>query len=280
MYGNKEPCDLKDPGLTDLGVLQCATLCKTFPRMDKITHIISSPSRRAILTTKLSFRPLINRGVPLVLLNFLKERSQCPTNEGSPIEELQKEFGDLKIVYDHLERGWETDFMDYDQHGWRPITVEMRREIFMVGMEAMKKGQVNTEGNVEMLVTSHGGTLRYFDGAKSMLLLPDSKCLFEKRVLMISPEKHDGYHWNNTEHRAYEFFSEERAQKREISRWQGLRQCLSKDFNTSAIEQPLLVKELEDWGWKIAEIERINIFRNRSLLGYQKLRADRRKIKE
>lgn len=39
----REARALQDPGLTALGVLQCATLCGVFERMGTVTHIVSSP---------------------------------------------------------------------------------------------------------------------------------------------------------------------------------------------------------------------------------------------
>jgi broad specificity phosphatase PhoE len=254
----EERFEIKDPGITDFGVLQCATLCATFPRMDKITHIVSSPSRRTILTTKYSFKPLLNRGVPILLLNFLKEKGHCPCNAGSGIAKLQEEFNDLNINYDRLEEGWENKNLDYGTHGWKPLAIEMRRELYLIGKEALEKGEVNADGNVEIVVTSHGGTLRTLDGSKN------------------SPMR---YSWTNTEHRPYEFFSEERAKKYGVMRWQGLRESFDKAFTTPGILKKLEVKDLQAWGWKDSEIDRINRYRDETLLGFQQMQKDRKELK-
>lgn len=146
--------------------------------------------------------------------------------------------------------------MDYDMQGWKPLAIEMRRELYLIGQKALKKGQVNADGNVEILVTSHGGTLRTLDGTR----------------------RDDNFNeWSNTEHRAYAFFSNERAEKHGILPWQGLREYLHDDFKTKDIKK-LQRKDLEAWGWKESEIEAIDSFRDRSLLGFQRLRADRKRL--
>lgn len=92
-----------------------------FPGHDKITHILSSPSR-----------PVLNRGVPITLLTFLKERGRNTINDGSGVEALREEFGDLNLDFDRLEEGWEKTTMDYDKQGWKPLAIEMRRELYLI----------------------------------------------------------------------------------------------------------------------------------------------------
>jgi broad specificity phosphatase PhoE len=168
----KERAKVIDPGLTDFGVLQCATLSAAFPRMDKITHIVSSPSRRTILTTKFAFRQVLNRGVEILLLNFLKEKGHCACNMGTPIPTLKEEFKDLKVNFSRLEEGWEVKNLDYHTHGWKALAVEMRKELYLIGKKAVEKGEFNADGNIEILVTSHGGTLKTIDGHSRGKRLP------------------------------------------------------------------------------------------------------------
>lgn len=90
----------------------------------------------------------------------------------------------------------------------------------------------------------------------------------------------DDYTWNNTQHRAYHFFSSERAKTYKISPYQGLREYLThSDFNTrKLLEKPLKVVDLENWGWRNQEIEQLSSFRERSLIEYRGLVKNRKTL--
>jgi broad specificity phosphatase PhoE len=163
---------MEDPGLTDFGILQSATLGSNFQRMDKVTHIITSPCRRTIMTAKHAFRPLLNRGMEIHLINFLKERGSNPCNNGSPVDVLRSQFKDLKLNDDALEPNWQNQFLKYDSRGdWRKAALTIRKELLLIGMRFLEKGEVNKDGNVEMVVVSHGGTLRIIDGTRGKCLI-------------------------------------------------------------------------------------------------------------
>lgn len=99
------------------------------------------------------------------LLNCLKERGVNSCNNGSPIDILKREFKDLKLNTDSLPENWQTQFCDYGK-GWEHVAIEIRKEIYQLGMKFLDKGEVNEEGNVEIVVVTHGGTLKTIDGTR------------------------------------------------------------------------------------------------------------------
>merc|ERR1711939_993415 len=69
---------IPDPLLTPHGKSQCQTLSSTFPSPSKITHLVSSPLRRTLYTTLLSFPTAITRGIRITALSELQETSNLP----------------------------------------------------------------------------------------------------------------------------------------------------------------------------------------------------------
>jgi len=105
------------------------------------------------------------------LLNFLKERGNNPCNNGSPLDILRTEFRDLKLNADALEPNWQHQFITYNSRSnWRKAALTMRKELYLIGKSFLEKGEVNKDGNVEMVVVSHGGTLRTIDGTRGKCL--------------------------------------------------------------------------------------------------------------
>lgn len=94
---------LHDPSLTEKGKQQCIDRCKDFDRHDKIELLLASPLRRAIQTCQLAFAPCVERGLVIIALPTAEEVSDAPSDTGSPVEDLIKEFGDEKVDFDHLK---------------------------------------------------------------------------------------------------------------------------------------------------------------------------------
>ena len=185
---------IPDPSLTPLGESQCATLARTFPHNDRITHLVASPLRRTLYTCLLSFPAVVARGCKIVALPELQETSDLPCDTGSPREKLEEEFdadGAAKGVVDLrlVEDGWNSK-----QGRWSPAAeaIEARARdariwLRSLGERAMERGEVNADGDVQIVVVTHGGYLHYFtedwDGC----------------------ERFTGTGWANTEWRSYEF---------------------------------------------------------------------------
>ncbi|KAI0486697.1 hypothetical protein F4859DRAFT_526937 [Xylaria cf. heliscus] len=96
---------VRDPSITENGILQARELLEDFPHMDQVRAIFSSPLRRAIQTTLVAFEPVLTRGVQITLRQNLQGLRGNPNNTGSPWQELREEFGYGLDVQD-LPDGW------------------------------------------------------------------------------------------------------------------------------------------------------------------------------
>ncbi|CZS94262.1 uncharacterized protein RAG0_04312 [Rhynchosporium agropyri] len=166
---------IHDPPLTPLGYKQCARLTLATPfDTSKITHVLSSPSRRCIQTVKQSLPELVDYStktsfentskLPIVLWNTLKELGAKPCNNGSSIAELKTEFANLDLRCELLDEGWEKDSLWDEGPDRTRIALRIRTDILALATSAMEHNQVNAHGNVEILLFSHGGLLRTLAG--------------------------------------------------------------------------------------------------------------------
>ncbi|RYP70354.1 hypothetical protein DL769_004980 [Monosporascus sp. CRB-8-3] len=94
----------RDPDLTEEGGQQCRGFAAEFPYMDKVTHLVASPMRRAINSTILAFAPVSTRQ-KIMLLPELTEAGSRVSSFGSDPSELLREFGD-KIDLDAVPKQW------------------------------------------------------------------------------------------------------------------------------------------------------------------------------
>ncbi|KAH9215316.1 hypothetical protein DL95DRAFT_445933 [Leptodontidium sp. 2 PMI_412] len=190
---------IPDPPLTAAGYRQCAllSLAPPFP-LAKITHVYSSPSIRCIETASLSFRGLFTSLAPntnanaedmndgecttsdsehqnqnkdqaqnpnqnqrhkIVLWADLKELGPRPCNNGSGIETLKREFKDLDLDLGLLDEGWEERNAGLEYGGRRKLALNIRKTLYEISTTAIQDKRVDADGNVEILVISHGGLL-------------------------------------------------------------------------------------------------------------------------
>ena len=84
---------MPDPDITPLGEKQCAELRASFPHHNQITHIVSSPMRRALYTGIKAFGQ--DGLYPIVALEDLQEVSDLPSDTGSDLSALREEFGHM-----------------------------------------------------------------------------------------------------------------------------------------------------------------------------------------
>ncbi|KAI1752986.1 hypothetical protein F4782DRAFT_530100 [Xylaria castorea] len=97
---------LRDPSLTDLGLIQSGIIRDTFPCMSQVRAIFSSPLRRAVQTARYAFEPLLSQGsMQITLRRNLLGSHGIPNNTGSPWEDLREEFG-LDVDLRDLQDGW------------------------------------------------------------------------------------------------------------------------------------------------------------------------------
>ncbi|PVH78443.1 hypothetical protein DL98DRAFT_590365 [Cadophora sp. DSE1049] len=181
---------IADPLLTPHGKSQCQTLSETFPSPSKITHLVSSPLRRTLYTTLLSFPSAISRGIRITALSELQETSNLPCDTGSSVEALEAELaeGEFAGTVDlrYVSEDWNSKV-----GRWSPAAhhIERRARSARLFLRALADQSLalNPDQDVEIVVVTHGGYLHYFtddwDGAGKFV----------------------GTGWANTECRSYEF---------------------------------------------------------------------------
>lgn len=99
---------IRDPLLTDLGKQQCNQLAQNFPHHATVELLVSSPLRRTLHTTLLSFKTETDKGIKIIALPDLQETSNLPCDTGSPLAELREDFKDTPIDLDLVEPDWES----------------------------------------------------------------------------------------------------------------------------------------------------------------------------
>ncbi|KAF3761712.1 hypothetical protein M406DRAFT_64857 [Cryphonectria parasitica EP155] len=195
---------LSDPLLTPLGESQCEALRASFPHHDKLTHLVASPMRRALLTCRLSFAPdgilSTSQGhkshASVVAQPLIQEVSALPCDTGSDPDVLASEFGswaDLGLVHD----GW-NDKKPGSRFAPTVANLEARAAAARRWFRTLgKEGQ-----DVHVAAVSHGAFLHF--------LTEDWDGMDLSR----------GTGWSNAEWRSYEFVEgptggDERASIRE-----------------------------------------------------------------
>jgi hypothetical protein len=74
----------------------------------------------------------------------------------------------LRCDFSELDEGWEYKWHDLEELSSGVAPMRVREKLWKFGCEAVEKGEFNMEGDVEILVVSHGGLLRRLEGAESM----------------------------------------------------------------------------------------------------------------
>ncbi|KAG4432183.1 hypothetical protein IFR05_012328 [Cadophora sp. M221] len=159
---------IADPLLTPHGKDQCHTLSQTFhPSPSTITHLISSPLRRTLYTTLLSFPTAITRGLKITALAELQETSSLPCDTGSSLSALSAEFPDT-VDLTHVPADWNS------KNGrWSPAAhcIERRARSARLFIRAVADQSLALypDRDVHIVVVTHGGYLHYltddWDGA-------------------------------------------------------------------------------------------------------------------
>jgi broad specificity phosphatase PhoE len=98
---------LPDPSLTPKGRQQCTELQKNFPHHRGVDLIVSSPIRRTLYTSLLSFHDDIKtKGLRIIALPELQETTALPCDTGSAPAELANEFAGEPIDFTLVQPGW------------------------------------------------------------------------------------------------------------------------------------------------------------------------------
>ena len=159
----RDRADYPDPELTALGMKQCQRAMETFPFMDDIAIILSSPLRRALQTALFTFQPLYIRGLKLIPWSALREWGNGASNIGSAVAEMEKEMAALPVDLRLLNDGWELE-TDEEEKGAERSNI-VRKDLFDLGEILLTGGawkgirMKKHAGPVHIMVVSHGGFL-------------------------------------------------------------------------------------------------------------------------
>lgn len=224
---------MPDPLLTPLGITQCHALAASFPYKPLVTHIVSSPLRRALYTALESFSSLIEdqKRLKVIALPEIQETSDLPCCTGSALELLQEEFGQGRwkdaVDLDLVKAGWNDKSMNTE---WAPAkqAVEKRSHKARLYLRDLAKEYESKTGEeAHIVVVTHGGLLHF---------LTEEWCGYEEFV---------GSGWQNTEWRTYVFDTE--AKLREGVDMATLKEKEESVFRRQGKEQGLTADEEREY---------------------------------
>ena len=142
---------IHDPSLTPFGLEQCRSLAQDFPYHESTRAIVVSPLRRTIYTALNAFKPLIDKGMPVIALPELCETADVPCDTGSDVAVLKEELKDKPVDLSRVKEGWNVKTGKWSAE---PAAIEKRAR------EARQWLKARPEK--EIVVVTHGGFLHYF----------------------------------------------------------------------------------------------------------------------
>ena len=142
---------MPDPSLTPKGKEQCHNLARNFPYLDSIGAIVASPLRRTIYTALYGFKPLIEKGMPVIALPEICETADVPCDTGTDIGVLKEEMKDKPVDLSRVKEGWNAK-----TGKWAPTADAIDKR----AREARQWLKSRSED--EIVVVTHGGLLHYF----------------------------------------------------------------------------------------------------------------------
>ncbi|KAK0126620.1 hypothetical protein ONS95_008207 [Cadophora gregata] len=178
----KDRVAMLDPGLTTYGTAQSELLSQRFNTMKKVTHILSSPLSRTLLTALVAFKPAIDRGIQVILIPDLRECGQGLCNTGSNIPDLveelsEKEMGFRKDCIDssYCYTGWEHNTESWDEHDLRHERADrMRSMLFHLGQIAANQ----SNDDVEIVIVTHSRFIMALEETtNSRFILINARCI-------------------------------------------------------------------------------------------------------
>ncbi|KAI1106478.1 histidine phosphatase superfamily [Jackrogersella minutella] len=191
--------DIRDPYLTPKGLQQCVEFETT--NRHKIDLVIASPMKRTIQTALYCFAPAIgNEKKQIILLPDLLEFGLYQSNTGSPLKDLQQEFGNVLDV-SHVKEDWYRDMTPLARD---PIELNNRAQRARDAIKAiihnyiatMPEKEARTTSSINVAVVTHRAFIPYLTN-EDIVSAPHSS---ESR-------------WKNTECRLYQIpnFNDARA---------------------------------------------------------------------
>ncbi|KAK0614890.1 histidine phosphatase superfamily [Bombardia bombarda] len=166
--------NLRDPGLTPLGITQATALASTFPApLSSIAVILTSPLSRTIETTLAAFGSITSNNanndndeeVKLILDPDLQERSDLPCDTGSDVAQLRNKFPTLEFSDDVFKGEWyaKAGRFTADDEAVAARAREVRTKIreIVKGIEAENDGSGASVGKRDVVVVTHGVFMKF-----------------------------------------------------------------------------------------------------------------------
>ncbi|PSN62118.1 phosphoglycerate mutase-like protein [Corynespora cassiicola Philippines] len=178
-----------DPGLTPLGLEQCATLAKNFPYHGRVTKIVSSSMKRTIQTAYYSLKPTIeSKNLVIIASPLFQEVGHAPCDTGSDAEVLAKMMREENIPVDAalVEDGWNNK---HPSTKWanNSFKVSSRAREARIYIRDIVKEMIKRGDDSDVAIVSHGGFIHHFTEDWE------------------DTADHDSVSFGNTEYRTYEF---------------------------------------------------------------------------
>ncbi|KAF2971788.1 hypothetical protein GQX73_g1786 [Xylaria multiplex] len=146
----------RDPNLTMKGETQAFRLGRSYAYMGHISHVVSSPMRRAVRTAIVAFEDVLLAGKRVILLPELQETGARPSDMGQPPNSLEAAFRP-HIDSSLLDRNW---FYKGQGSKYIPdvaLIEERAREARVFLRDLAQSGP----DNAHIVVVSHGGFLQF-----------------------------------------------------------------------------------------------------------------------
>ncbi|KAI1743829.1 hypothetical protein F4680DRAFT_470367 [Xylaria scruposa] len=150
---------LRDPSLSSVGINQSRLIRATFPYMNQVRVIVSSPLRRSIQTARIAFGPILAPGLQITLAQVLLGLHGTPELTGSPWEDLREEFG-LDVDVRGLHDGWWYQDIN-DVHDFCAITATERARDARLRIRQLAR-EVGDEDHI--VVITHRLFIQYLIG--------------------------------------------------------------------------------------------------------------------
>ncbi|KAI0413409.1 histidine phosphatase superfamily [Xylaria grammica] len=147
---------VRDPNLTIDGHSQAYRLGRSYAFMGHISHVVSSPMRRAIRTAIIAFEDALLAGRKVILLPELQETGTRPSNTGQPPNELELAFGP-HIDSSLLDRNWYKKDRGSKYLPDVALIEERAREARVFLRDLAQSGP----DNAHIVVVSHAGFLHF-----------------------------------------------------------------------------------------------------------------------
>ncbi|KAF8855115.1 hypothetical protein BDZ45DRAFT_793910 [Acephala macrosclerotiorum] len=163
--GPVDDLTMPDPDISSKGRSQCLAFSLTLEHhIPYITHIFSSPMRRALNTSCLALWPLLERGLTVHALPELQNLDIGPSGIGMALSELHQEYTGNFGLLGGKERKSVVDIKTFMAEDWnfkesgRWSTDE--KEWRVNYMRGFFKALIMGKEKVEVIVVTHGSFLR------------------------------------------------------------------------------------------------------------------------